>query len=85
MHERENLNHILRVFESAFGQQLNQVKIYLFFSKNTSMPTISYMMDVSGLKAITNFDELLGLLLLASLGFSTFKGILDKVHQRLGN
>lgn len=50
------------MFESTFGQQLNQEKTYLFFSKNTSMPTISYMMDVSVLKAITNLDEYLGLL-----------------------
>ena len=35
LEECDSLQHVLKVYEDAFGQQLNRAKTSLFFSSNT--------------------------------------------------
>ncbi|XP_041001664.1 uncharacterized protein LOC121247368 [Juglans microcarpa x Juglans regia] len=86
MREWVALHQILEVYEKAFGQQLNRDKTSLVFSWNTKPAAKAYLMEVARLLATMKMEKYLGLpSLIGRSRAATFKGIVDRVGQKLGN
>ena len=62
--ECDSLQQILKVYEEAFGQQLNRAKTSLFFSQNTRDEVNEEIKTRFGAQIIRQYEKYLGLPLL---------------------
>jgi hypothetical protein len=84
MAQWDRLTTILRMYESASGQRLNNNKTTLFFSKNTPQIDKEAILETSRIPATQRYDSYLGLPALAGKSrIAAFKNILDRVWKRL--
>jgi hypothetical protein len=82
--EWRRLTRILDKYEVASGQELNQDKSSISFSRNTNGEKREEIIHLSGLKATDRFEKYLGLPTLVSKSRSKeFKSIKDRVWSRL--
>jgi hypothetical protein len=78
------LTAILRTYEVASGQKLNQEKTSIFFSRNTSEIRRQEILEVSGIPVTQRYDKYLGLpALVGKSRTQAFKSIKDRVWKRL--
>jgi hypothetical protein len=79
-----NLLQLLRQYEQASGQNLNNNKTIIFYSHNTGMEFRELICSNIGITAFKNYEKHLGLpALVGRAKVSTFKGILNRVQRRL--
>jgi hypothetical protein len=80
------LTHILKQYEMASGQRLNQDKTSIFFSRNTLDDLKSEILRLSGILTTQKYDKYLGLpTLVGKSRKQAFKSIKDRVQRRLGD
>jgi hypothetical protein len=79
-----NLINILNVYEEASGQQMNQSKTSIFFSRNTLAIEKEEILAIAGVPATQRYDKYLGLPTLVGKSRTTaFKNIIERVWKRL--
>jgi ribonuclease HI len=79
-----SLANVLKIYEDASGQRLNNNKTSLFFSKNTPLADKEAIMALSGLQNSQNFDAYLGLpAMVGKSRTAAFRSIIDRVWRRL--
>lgn len=84
MEEWENLFQVLNLYEKASRQQLNAVKTFVFFSKNTSPEFRTFISTSMGISATSSFDKYLGLpAMIGRSKLRTFHGICSRVQKKL--
>ncbi|XP_059451054.1 uncharacterized protein LOC132181841 [Corylus avellana] len=84
--QRSNLTNILRVYEVALGQKLNQDKTAIFFSNNTRPIDRDSVLELAGIPASQRYDTYLGLPALVGKSRTiAFRHIIDRVRKRLND
>ena len=84
MAQWDRLTYILRMYESASGQRLNNNKTALFFSKNTPHIDKEAILETSRIPVTQRYDSYLGLsALVGKSRTAAFKNILERVWKRL--
>ena len=82
--ECEALQRILKVYEDASGQQLNQAKTSLFFSRNTPSAIQEEIKQRFGAQVIKQHEKYLGLpSLVGKNKTNTFNEIKEKLRKKL--
>jgi hypothetical protein len=82
MSQWNSLTRVLRCYEEALGQRLNNSKTSIFFSQNTLQEDKDVILADVGILATQCFDKYLGLP--ASVGrsrVSAFRGIIERVRK----
>jgi hypothetical protein len=80
----ENLTKVLRVYEEALGQRLNNNKTSIFFGRNTNMEDKQKILEASGLPDSQRYDTYLGLpALVGKSRTAAFRSIVDRVWKKL--
>lgn len=75
---------VLRVYEAAFGQKLNQHKTTIFFSSNTPVADKNNILTLAGISATQRYDSYLGLpALVGRSRIAAFRSIVKRVWKRL--
>jgi hypothetical protein len=78
------LSNLLKKYELASGQKLNNLKTAIFFSRNTSQETREKILVESRIPSSQRYDTYLGLpTLVGKSRTKEFKGIIDRVWKRL--
>jgi len=78
-----NLLQLLRLYEQASGQKLNNNKTTIFYSRNTGKEFRELICSNIGITASTNYEKYLGLPALVGRDkVSTFKELLNRVQKR---
>ena len=62
MEDLQTIQHILTVYEQAFGQQINREKTTLFFSKVAVEEKKGQILNFLGVLEIKEYEKYLGLL-----------------------
>ena len=84
--ECDSLQQILKVYEEAFGQQLNRAKTSLFFSQNTRDEVNEEIKTRFGAQIIRQYEKYLGLPLLISRNKrNSFNNIKEKLAKKLAS
>ncbi|KAL9676355.1 hypothetical protein QQ045_004569 [Rhodiola kirilowii] len=82
--EAENLQHILRLYETVSGQKINYEKLEICFSKNTPVEVRLSICDILRVPQVGCHSKYLSLPLLAGQKKSElFRGIVDKVWRKV--
>jgi hypothetical protein len=80
----EALTRLLRIYEEASGQRLNNNKTAMYFSRNTSEMDKNGIAEASGIPVSQCYDSYLGLpAMVGKSRTAAFRGIIDKVWKRL--
>ena len=83
-HEGEVLQNILKLYERASGQKINEEKTAFFFSKNTPSAVRSEILSMFGSSPATQFEKYLGLPpILGRSKKRAFNEIKDRIWKRL--
>jgi hypothetical protein len=78
------LSNLLKKYELASSQKLNNLKTAIFFSSNTSQETQEKILVESRIPSSQRYDTYLGLpALVGKSRTKEFKGIIDRVWKRL--
>ena len=80
--ECNEIQRILQVYETSFGQQLNRSKTSLFFSLNTEMSTKELIKAMFGAQVIQAHESYLGL---PSLVGNSKRNTFVQLKQRVAN
>lgn len=84
LEECDSLQHVLKVYEDAFGQQLNRAKTSLFFSSNTDQQLQEEIKTRFGAQIIRQHEKYLGLLSLVGRNKrNTFNAVKEKLATKL--
>lgn len=78
------MTDLLKIYEDASGQRLNNNKTAIYFNGNTAQNVRKEIVEVAGILVNQRYDSYLGLL--AMVGRSrnaAFKSIKDRVWKRL--
>jgi ribonuclease HI len=79
-----NLADILKKYEVASGQKMNNDKTSVFFSKNTSLEERSRILELAAIPNTQRYDTYLGLPALVGKSRTTaFRSIIERVRKRL--
>jgi hypothetical protein len=74
------LTDVLRLYEEASGQCLNNNKTFIFFSENTSLVDKEALVAIFGIQSIQHCDTYLGLpALVGKSRMVAFQDIVDRV------
>jgi hypothetical protein len=75
---------VLRIYEAASRQRLNNNKTTLFFSGNTRVEERDAILQISGLTSSQRYDKYLGLpALVGKSQMKASKAITDRVWKKL--
>jgi hypothetical protein len=78
------LTNVLRIYEAASGQRLNNDKTSIFFSGNTPQEERKKILEVAGIPSSQRYDTYLGLPALVGKSRKTaFKAITERVWKKL--
>ena len=84
LEECDSLQHVLKVYEDAFGQQLNKAKTSLFFSSNIDQQLQEEIKTRFGAQIIRQHKKYLGLLSLVGRNKrNTFNAVKEKLATKL--
>lgn len=84
MLECEKIQDILKLYEQAFGQQINRAKTTIFFSKNTSTVSQGEIKDILGVPIIRQYEKYLSLpSLLGRKKVASFGHIKERVWSKI--
>jgi hypothetical protein len=84
MQQWNHLTHLLKLYEGASGQRLNNHKTAIFFSKNTPQVEKEAIVEAVGIPATQRYDTYLGLpALVGKSRVAAFKSIKERVWKRL--
>jgi hypothetical protein len=79
-----NLVEILKKYEEASGQKMNNDKTSVFFSKNTTLEERSQVLELAAIPATQRYDTYLGLPALVGKSRTTaFRSIIERVRKCL--
>ena len=79
-----NLTNLLKVYEDASGQRLNNNKTAIYFSGNTTQIVKKEIMEVAGMPVNQRYDSYVGLpAMVGRSRIAAFKSIKDRVWKRL--
>jgi hypothetical protein len=79
-----NLTAILKIYEKASGQKMNNNKTSIIFSKNVPYGEKEFILEFAGVLAIHKYEKYLGLLALVSWSrIKAFKSITERVWKCL--
>jgi hypothetical protein len=82
--EWARIQEILGLYEQASGQKLNREKTFIFFSRNTKQETKDFIISISGVSSLANYEKYLGLPpLVGRSKVSTFSGIQGRIWERI--
>lgn len=80
------MSEVLGCYGRASGQRLNNDKMSIFFSRNTSQETMDQIRVVVGVPALQRYDTYLGLpALVGKSRISEFKSLTDRVQRRVSD
>ena len=80
----ENLTNVLKVYEDASAQCLNNNKMSIFFGRNMAAEDKRQILEISGLSDSQRYDTYLGLpALVGKSQTAAFRGIVDRVWKKL--
>lgn len=82
MMECNEIQRVLQVYETSFGQQLNQSKTSLFFNPNTKTSTKESIKAIFGAQVIRPHESYLGL---PSLVGKSKRNMVAQLKQRIAN
>ena len=78
------MRNVLKIYEDASGQRLNNNNTSIFFSKNTPLADKEAILDCSEIRTTQNLDAYLGLPAMVGKSHTTaFRGITDRFWKRL--
>ena len=84
MEDLQTTQHILTVYEQAFGQQINREKTTLFFSKAVVEEKKGKILNFLGVLEIKEYEKYLGLLAVVGRNKKTsLKYIKERVWTKL--
>ena len=84
MQECHNLQDILRIYERASGQQINQDKTTLFFSSSTPEVNQNEIKDALGLPVIRQYENYLGLpSMVGRAKYQSFNHLKERVWRKI--
>jgi ribonuclease HI len=79
-----SLTTLLRKYEEASGQRLNNNKTAIFFSKNTPMVDREKIVEIAGIPATQRYDSYLGLpALVGRSRVAAFRSIKERIWKKL--
>jgi hypothetical protein len=79
-----SLTNLLHTYEESLEQRLNNNKIAIIFSKNTSLVDKEKILEIAGILVTQQYDTYLGLLALVGRSrLAAFKSIKELVWKRL--